>query len=78
MSILLGGINKPVVEEVIFTEALKVLGYPSSSILSVMILPIADAAASAEPESAMSSAAIVVVRVRMPSGSVRNQQRILY
>ncbi len=52
---LLGGINKPVVEDVMFTEALNVLGYPSSSILSVMIEPIAEAAARAEPEIAPKS-----------------------
>ena len=58
---LLGGINRPVVEELMFTAALNSRGYPSFSILSVKVLPMADAAAMAEPEIAPKSIAEITL-----------------
>ena len=46
---LLGGITKPIVAEVIFTAALNSFSYPSFSISGPSVLPIADAEAIADP-----------------------------
>ncbi len=66
---LLGGIVSPVVADVILTEALKLGSYPALRISGVMIAPIADAAAAAEPLIAPKSIFAITLTTANPPGS---------
>src|SRR5690625_7796837 len=63
-----GGITKPIDEEVILTAAPNSLEYPSCSILGAKILPIAEAAATAEPAMAPKSMAATTLIWARPPG----------
>jgi hypothetical protein len=67
---LLGGIIIPVVAEVMLTAAEKPRSYPSFLITGVMKPPIAEAAATAEPEIAPKSIAAIILTNAKPPGNL--------
>src|SRR5690625_2529697 len=64
-----GGITNPIDEEEILTAAPDSLEYPSCSILGARMLPIAEAAATAEPAMAPKRMAATTWNVARPLGS---------
>ena len=65
---LLGGINKPVVEAVTVNAVLKFLSYPSLFMDGIITPPTADVAAAADPEIAPKNMQAIILTYANPPG----------